>query len=42
MDASSRASTAGWRKSQASTSGATRKVVVAAAAVAIAVIGPKP
>nr|WP_281429929.1 hypothetical protein [Streptomyces asiaticus] len=40
MDASSRASTAGCRKSAASTAGATRNVVVAAAAMAIAVIGP--
>jgi len=42
MVASSRASTAGWRKSHANTIGPTFSVVVATAAVAMAAIGPKP
>ena len=42
MVASSRASTTGWRKSAASTSEPMPRVVVTAAAAAIAAIGPSP
>ena len=42
MVASSRASTAGWRKSQSRTSAPTLSVVVAAAQAAMAAIGPGP
>ena len=40
--ASSRASTAGWRKSQSSTSAPTLMVVLTAAADAMAAMGPRP